>query len=56
MPCCISDAQNDLTLEVGGYENVSVLRSIKVVDGDLVDVLQQLPRGSAHGDCIHFMR
>lgn len=50
----ISDTKNDLTMEVGGYENVTVLRNIKVVDGDLVDVLQQLPRGSVCGDCIHF--
>lgn len=50
----ISDTKNDLTMEVGGYENVTVLRNIKVVDGDLVDVLQQLPRGSVRGDCIHF--
>lgn len=52
----ISDTKNDLTMEVGGYENVTVLRNLKVVDGDLVDVLQQLPRGSVHGDCIHFER
>ncbi|KAH6828996.1 Ku80 family protein [Perilla frutescens var. hirtella] len=45
-----ADTKNDLTVEVGGYENVTVLRDIKVVDGDLVDVLQQLPRGSVHGD------
>ncbi|XP_057807404.1 ATP-dependent DNA helicase 2 subunit KU80 isoform X2 [Salvia miltiorrhiza] len=42
--------KNDLTVEVGGYENVTVLRDIKVVDGDLVDVLHQLPRGGAPGD------
>lgn len=42
-------------MEVGGYENVTVLRDIKVVDGALVDVLHQLPRGSACGDCIQFM-
>lgn len=47
-----SDTKNDLTMEVGGYENVTVLRNIKVVDGDLVDVLQQLPRGSVRGDFI----
>ncbi|XP_047978720.1 ATP-dependent DNA helicase 2 subunit KU80 isoform X1 [Salvia hispanica] len=45
-----TDTKNDLTVEVGGYENVTVLRDIKVVDGALVDVLHQLPRGSACGD------
>lgn len=50
----ISDTKNDLTVEVGGYENVMVLRDIKVVDGDFVEVLKQLPRGSVHGDCIQF--
>lgn len=50
----ISETKNDLTVEVGGYENVTVLRDIKVVDGDLVEALQNLPRGSVHGDCIQF--
>ncbi|KAK4418764.1 ATP-dependent DNA helicase 2 subunit KU80 [Sesamum alatum] len=45
-----ADTKNDLTVEVGGYENVMVLRDVKVVDGDLIDALHQLPRGSAHGD------
>ncbi|PIN23795.1 DNA-binding subunit of a DNA-dependent protein kinase (Ku80 autoantigen) [Handroanthus impetiginosus] len=45
-----ADTKNDLTVEVGGYENVMVLRDIKVVDGDLVEALQQLPRGSVHAD------
>ncbi|KAK6162483.1 hypothetical protein DH2020_002324 [Rehmannia glutinosa] len=45
-----ADTKNDLTVEVGGYENVKVLRDIKVVDGNLVEALQQLPRGSVHGD------
>lgn len=47
-----SDTNNELTNEVGGYEHVMVLRNIKVVDGNLVEALQQLPRGSIHGDCI----
>lgn len=51
-----SDTKNALTVEVGGYENVKVLRDIKVVDGDLVDALHQLPRGSVRGDCIQFGR
>lgn len=38
--------------EVGGYEHVTVLQPIKVVDGDLVDVTQQLPQGTLPGDCI----
>lgn len=31
---------------------MTVLRNIKVVDEDLVDALQSLPRGSVPGDCI----
>ncbi|XP_022886195.1 ATP-dependent DNA helicase 2 subunit KU80 [Olea europaea var. sylvestris] len=46
------DTNNELTNEVGGYEHVMVLRNIKVVDGNLVEALQQLPRGSIHGDFI----
>ncbi|KAL8500243.1 hypothetical protein ACS0TY_020010 [Phlomoides rotata] len=45
-----ADTKNALTVEVGGYENVKVLRDIKVVDGDLVEALHQLPRGSVRGD------
>ncbi|KAL8062512.1 hypothetical protein ABFS82_02G151300 [Erythranthe guttata] len=45
-----AETKNDLTVEVGGYENVMVLRGIKVVDGDLVEALHQLPRGTVHGD------
>lgn len=48
----ISDTKNALTTEVGGYEHVVVLRDIGVVDGDLVEALQHLPRGSFAGDCI----
>ncbi|KAM7512073.1 hypothetical protein LguiB_010948 [Lonicera macranthoides] len=40
------ETRNELTTEVGGYEHVLVLQHIKVVDGDLVNVLQQLPRGT----------
>lgn len=46
------DTKNELTEEVGGYEHVTVLRNIKVVDEDLVDALQNLPRGNVPGDCI----
>ncbi|CAA0842662.1 ATP-dependent DNA helicase 2 subunit KU80 [Striga hermonthica] len=45
-----ADTKNDLTVEVGGYDNVKVLRDIKVVDGDLVEALHCLPRGTVHGD------
>lgn len=48
----LSDTENDLTMEVGGYEHVLVLQNIKVVDGHLVETLQQLPRGTHAGDCI----
>lgn len=48
-----SETDNELTKEVGGYEHVVVLQKIKVVDGDLVETLQQLPRGTVAGDCIH---
>nr|XP_043625267.1 ATP-dependent DNA helicase 2 subunit KU80 [Erigeron canadensis] len=44
------DTNNDLTNEVGGYEHVTVLQPIKVVDGDLVEVVQQLPHGTVPGD------
>lgn len=50
-----SETQNELTTEVGGYEHVLVLQHIKVVDGDLVNVLQQLPRGTVAGDCILYV-
>ncbi|XP_057546742.1 ATP-dependent DNA helicase 2 subunit KU80 isoform X3 [Amaranthus tricolor] len=44
------ETKNDLTVEVGGYENIVVLRNIKVVDGDLVDALESLPQGTVPGD------
>ncbi|KAL1142314.1 hypothetical protein V6Z11_A11G089200 [Gossypium hirsutum] len=44
------ESNNDLTTEVGGYQNITVLQDIKVVDGDLVDTLQKLPRGTVDGD------
>lgn len=50
-----AETKNELTEEVGGYQHVVVLQNMKVVDGDLVDVLKQLPRGTVSGDCIqHF--
>lgn len=47
-----ADTKNELTEEVGGYQHVVVLQNMKVVDGDLVDVLKQIPRGTVSGDCI----
>lgn len=44
------ETNNELTTEVGGYDHIAVLRNIKVVDGDLVDALQHLPRGTVNGD------
>ncbi|KAI3982627.1 hypothetical protein MKX01_031366 [Papaver californicum] len=44
------DTDNELTNEVGGYEHVVVLRHCKVVDGDIIEALQNLPRGTAPGD------
>lgn len=48
----LTDTENELTTEVGGYEHVVVLQNIKVVDGHLVETLQQLPRGTHAGECI----
>jgi len=50
----LSDTDNDLEKEVGGYEHVVVLRNVKVVDGDAVDILHNLPRGTHNGDCIQY--
>ncbi|XP_050237337.1 ATP-dependent DNA helicase 2 subunit KU80 [Mercurialis annua] len=44
------ETDNELTIEVGGYEHIVVLRKMKVVDGDIVDALQNLPRGTVTGD------
>ncbi|XP_059651548.1 ATP-dependent DNA helicase 2 subunit KU80 [Cornus florida] len=44
------DTNNQLTKEIGGYEHVVVLQNVKVVDGDLVEALHQLPRGTVAGD------
>ncbi|KAL5564347.1 hypothetical protein UlMin_027511 [Ulmus minor] len=44
------ETKNELTKEVGGYEHVTVLRDIKVVDGDLLEAFQKLPRGTYAGD------
>lgn len=50
-----SDTKNELTKEVGGYEHVVVLRNIGVVDVDLLEILQPLPRGTHSGDCIPYI-
>lgn len=47
-----SETNNDLTLEVGGYEHVRVLQNMRVVDGDFGEALHELPRGNVSGDCI----
>lgn len=47
-----TETNNDLKREVGGYDNIVVLQDIKVVDGDMIDTLQKLPRGTVNGDCI----
>ncbi|KAJ4757639.1 ATP-dependent DNA helicase 2 subunit KU80 [Rhynchospora pubera] len=44
------ETENELAIEVGGYEHVSVLRNIKVVDGDAAEIVQNLRRGTFHGD------
>lgn len=54
------ETENELAIEVGGYEHVSVLRNIKVVDKDAVEIVHNLKRGTSCGDCIlyfgkHFM-
>ncbi|XP_020101262.1 ATP-dependent DNA helicase 2 subunit KU80-like [Ananas comosus] len=49
------ETNNELQKEVGGYEHVVVLRKIKVVDGEAIDTLQNLPRGTVPGDCIRII-
>ncbi|KAK4748028.1 hypothetical protein SAY87_014614 [Trapa incisa] len=44
------ETENEVAKEVGGYGHVFVLRNIKVVDGDLVEALKKLPRGTFCGD------
>jgi ATP-dependent DNA helicase 2 subunit 2 len=43
---------NELAREIGGYENVTVLRNIRVVDELAAEHVKQLPRGTVAGDCI----
>ncbi|XP_004306918.1 PREDICTED: ATP-dependent DNA helicase 2 subunit KU80 [Fragaria vesca subsp. vesca] len=42
--------ENVLTREVGGYDHITVLQDIKVVDEDLIQAVEQLPRGTHNGD------
>ncbi|QHO54511.1 ATP-dependent DNA helicase 2 subunit [Arachis hypogaea] len=44
------ETYNELTLELGGYRHVVVLKNLKDVDGDMVEALQKLPRGTKDGD------
>ncbi|KAI9182708.1 hypothetical protein LWI28_028090 [Acer negundo] len=44
------DTRNELSTQLGGYENIVVLRDIKVVDGDLIENLTRIPRGTVAGD------
>ncbi|KAI5079496.1 hypothetical protein GOP47_0004975 [Adiantum capillus-veneris] len=46
----VSEASNELYEELGGYEHVSVLRHIQVVDDDILKILDDLPEGSELGD------
>lgn len=46
------ETENELAIEVGGYEHVLVLRNMKVVDVDAIEITQNLKRGTSHGDCI----
>ncbi|CAN8321234.1 unnamed protein product [Cochlearia groenlandica] len=44
------ETENELARDIGGYENVSVLRDIRVVDGHVVDYVKRLRRGDVAGD------
>lgn len=48
-----AETHNDLARELGGYKHVLVKHDIKVVDEETKDALENLPRGTAPGDCIH---
>ncbi|KAL1214123.1 ATP-dependent DNA helicase 2 subunit KU80 [Cardamine amara subsp. amara] len=41
---------NELAREIGGYEHVTVLRNIRVVDEVAAEHVKQLPRGTVAGD------
>ncbi|XP_034708609.1 ATP-dependent DNA helicase 2 subunit KU80-like isoform X2 [Vitis riparia] len=42
--------KNELTKKVGGYKHVLVSQDNKVVDGDLVEAVRELPRGTFAGE------
>ncbi|KAG9445380.1 hypothetical protein H6P81_016720 [Aristolochia fimbriata] len=44
------ETENELMVEVGGYEHVMVFWHVKVVDIDLFKALHKLPRGNTVGD------
>ncbi|XP_009107395.1 ATP-dependent DNA helicase 2 subunit KU80 [Brassica rapa] len=44
------ETENELARDIGGYENIKVLRNIKVVDELVVDLVKRLPRGPVAGD------
>ncbi|XP_031400879.1 ATP-dependent DNA helicase 2 subunit KU80-like isoform X2 [Punica granatum] len=44
------ETENEDAKEVGGYEHVFVSHSIQVVNGDVLETLQHLPRGPVSGD------
>jgi ATP-dependent DNA helicase 2 subunit 2 len=48
-----AETSNELAKELGGYKHVVVARDIKVVDEETTNALQNLPRGTSPGDCIH---
>lgn len=55
--CCLmgslsAETENELARDIGGYDNIWVLRNIKVVDELVIDRVKQLPRGTVAGDCI----
>ena len=47
-----TETSNDLANEIGGYENIAVLRGVSTVNMDLFGIFQKLPRGTAASDCI----
>ncbi|CAH2035998.1 unnamed protein product [Thlaspi arvense] len=44
------ETENELAKDIGGYDNVAVLRTIRVVDEVVVDNVKRLPRGTVAGD------
>ncbi|MQL90254.1 hypothetical protein Taro_022838 [Colocasia esculenta] len=44
------DTDNELEKQVGGYEHIVVRCPIKIVDENIVETVQKLPRGTIPGD------